>query len=278
MFTAGLTYAAYYVNMPAFLAFALLTLAYLLLGLANIVNPGDTATLLTKLGGWVLIVDGLCAWYLSLGAGVNSVVGDRIPLLPYPYGSAATKEAPGGRHADARGLTASRHPAGSARRRRRARPHTTAVGGDRRVARLLEAAQDAANREPVAAALEQRHRARRRVGDDDRAAAGDSMLRGASSVATRARRRPLARSTTATKPSVSAVARARGARRGGAAVRRRAAPGRRARRHAGARGGSRPLIRGRHAQRSRRARAVVLHLPLVRDGPRCVTGACDHGA
>ena len=94
VFTAGLTYAAYYVNMPAFLAFALLTVAYLLLGLANISNPGDTATLLTKLGGWVLIADGLCAWYLSWGLAVNSVVGDRIPLFPHPYAGAETTEAP----------------------------------------------------------------------------------------------------------------------------------------------------------------------------------------
>ena len=94
VFTAALTIAAYQVNLPAFLAFALLTGAYLLLGLANISNPGDTATLLTKLGGWVLIADGLCAWYLSWGLAVNSVVGDRIPLFPHPYGSAATKEAP----------------------------------------------------------------------------------------------------------------------------------------------------------------------------------------
>src|SRR4051812_17582599 len=94
VFTAGLTYAAYYVNMPAFLAFALLTVAYLLLGLANISNPGDTATLLTKLGGWVLIADGLCAWYLSWGLAVNSVVGDRIPLYPHPYSTATAQEAP----------------------------------------------------------------------------------------------------------------------------------------------------------------------------------------
>src|SRR4051794_13965489 len=94
VFTLGLTYAAYYVNMPAFLAFALLALAYLLLGLANISNPGDTATFLTKLGGWVLIADGLAAWYLSWGLAVNSVVGERIPLFPHPYTSAQTQEAP----------------------------------------------------------------------------------------------------------------------------------------------------------------------------------------
>src|SRR3954466_8679292 len=94
VFTAGLTYAAYYVNMPAFLAFALLTVAYLLLGLANISNAGDMATFLNKAGGWVLIADGLAAWYLSWGLAVNSVVGERIPLYPYPYSTATAKETP----------------------------------------------------------------------------------------------------------------------------------------------------------------------------------------
>jgi uncharacterized protein len=94
VFTAGLTYAAWHVNMPAFLAFALLTVAYLLLGLANIGNPGSTVDFLFKAGGWFLIVDGLCAWYLSWGLAVNSVVGDRIPLFPYPYSTAQAKEAP----------------------------------------------------------------------------------------------------------------------------------------------------------------------------------------
>jgi succinate-acetate transporter protein len=94
VFTAGLTYAAYYVNMPAFLAFALLAVAYLLLGLANIGNPGSTVDFLSKAGGWVLIADGLAAWYLSWGLAVNSVVGDRIPLYPYPYSTAQAQEAP----------------------------------------------------------------------------------------------------------------------------------------------------------------------------------------
>jgi uncharacterized protein len=94
VFTAGLTYAAYYVNMPAFLAFSLLTVAYLLLGIANISNPGSFATFMTKAGGWVLIADGLAAWYLSWGLAVNSVVGERIPLYPYPYTTAEAKEVP----------------------------------------------------------------------------------------------------------------------------------------------------------------------------------------
>jgi succinate-acetate transporter protein len=85
VFTAGLTVAAYHVNLPAFLAFALLAVAFLLLGLANIGGTGGTVDLLTKAGGWVLIADGLCAWYLSWALVVNSVIGDRIPVRPYPY-------------------------------------------------------------------------------------------------------------------------------------------------------------------------------------------------
>jgi uncharacterized protein len=94
VFTAGLTLAAYHINLPAFLAFGLLAVAYLLLGVANISNPGDMATFLSKAGGWVLIADGLAAWYLSWGLAVNSVIGDKIPLYPYPYSQAAAQEAP----------------------------------------------------------------------------------------------------------------------------------------------------------------------------------------
>jgi succinate-acetate transporter protein len=103
VFTAGLTLAAYHINMPAFLAFALLTVAYALLGLANIGENGSTVDFLTKAGGWVLIADGLCAWYLSWGLAVNSVIGDKIPLYPYPYSAVVEKEAP----ADATPLPAS---------------------------------------------------------------------------------------------------------------------------------------------------------------------------
>ena len=95
VFTAGLALGAYHINMPAFLAFVLLAVAYALLGFANIGESGGTVDFLNKAGGWVLIADGLCAWYLSWGLAVNSVIGDRIPLYPYPYGQQAeTKEVP----------------------------------------------------------------------------------------------------------------------------------------------------------------------------------------
>jgi succinate-acetate transporter protein len=94
VFTAALTIAAYHINLPAFLAFALLAAAYLLLGLANIGGTGSTVDFLTKAGGWVLVIDGLCAWWLSLGLAINSVIGEKIPLVPYPYGEQAQAEAP----------------------------------------------------------------------------------------------------------------------------------------------------------------------------------------
>jgi succinate-acetate transporter protein len=88
VFTVLLSVGAWYINMPAFLAFALLALAYFVLGFANIMNPGDTVTLLTKIGGWVLIIDGICAWYLAWAASLNSLVPDKLPLWPYPYSHA----------------------------------------------------------------------------------------------------------------------------------------------------------------------------------------------
>ena len=90
VFTVLLSVGAFYLNLPAFLAFVLLAAAYFVLGFANIMNPSDTVTFLTKLGGWILIADGLCAWYLAWAAALNSVVPDRLPLWPYPYAKAET--------------------------------------------------------------------------------------------------------------------------------------------------------------------------------------------
>lgn len=85
VFTAMLAFGAYYINMPAFTAFVLLAIGYLLLGLASIVGPADPATTLTKAGGWVLIADGIVAWYLSWALAVNPLSGNKLPVFPYPY-------------------------------------------------------------------------------------------------------------------------------------------------------------------------------------------------
>ena len=94
VFTVLLSLGAYYINLPAFLAFVLLAAAYFVLGFANIMNPSDTVTFLTKLGGWVLIADGICAWYLSWAASLNSLVPDKLPLWPYPYAKAEAAAPP----------------------------------------------------------------------------------------------------------------------------------------------------------------------------------------
>jgi succinate-acetate transporter protein len=85
VFTSMLAVGAWYINMPAFLAFALLALGYLLLGVSSAFATGDTAEFLTKLGGWVLVADGIVAWYLSWALAMNSLLGDRMPTWPYPY-------------------------------------------------------------------------------------------------------------------------------------------------------------------------------------------------
>jgi succinate-acetate transporter protein len=84
-FTALLAVGAYHINLPAFGAFAFLALAYFLLGWASVANPGSLANGLTKIGGWVLIVDGLCAWYLSWASLMNVTIGSNLPLWPHPY-------------------------------------------------------------------------------------------------------------------------------------------------------------------------------------------------
>ena len=85
VFTVMLSWGAWHINMPAFLAFALLAVAYLALGLANFVS-GDAADTLSKIGGWVLLADGAVALYLSWALAVNPMVGDKLPLFPHPYG------------------------------------------------------------------------------------------------------------------------------------------------------------------------------------------------
>ena len=85
IFTAFLTYGAYYINLPAFLAFLLLTIVYALAGIVNITSP-STNTLL-NITGWIGLADGLCAWWVGMALVLNDM-GPKpiIPLFPYPYG------------------------------------------------------------------------------------------------------------------------------------------------------------------------------------------------
>lgn len=84
VFTVMLSWGAWHINVPAFLAFALLAVAYLVLGIANFASA-DTAATLGKIGGWVLIADGAVALYLSWALAVIPMVGERLPLWPHPY-------------------------------------------------------------------------------------------------------------------------------------------------------------------------------------------------
>jgi uncharacterized protein len=85
VFTFMLSWGAWYINIPAFLAFVLLAVGYLFFGLANFVGSLAAAQALSTAGGWVLIADGLVAWYLGWGLAVNTMVGGKVPLWPHPY-------------------------------------------------------------------------------------------------------------------------------------------------------------------------------------------------
>ena len=83
--TALFAYGAYYINMPAFLAFVLLAVVYLLVAIVNISQP--EANTLLNIAGWLGIIDGLCAWWVGMGLTLNTMgPAPRIPLIPYPYG------------------------------------------------------------------------------------------------------------------------------------------------------------------------------------------------
>ncbi len=86
VFTAFLTIGAYYINLPAFLAFLLLVIVYVILGFVNIAAP--SGTFWTNLAGWIGIADGICAWWLGFAIVLNGM-GPRpiLPLPGYPYGS-----------------------------------------------------------------------------------------------------------------------------------------------------------------------------------------------
>lgn len=83
VFTAVMTIGSFYVNLPALLAFALLTIVYLFAGLSNLVT-GDASVILTRIAGWAGLLDGVAAWYLGLGILLNVMSGRTLmPMRPY---------------------------------------------------------------------------------------------------------------------------------------------------------------------------------------------------
>jgi succinate-acetate transporter protein len=59
IFTVVMTVGARTVNLPAFVAFGLLTAVYFVLGIAAIGGAAGWAASLTKVGGWLALADGL---------------------------------------------------------------------------------------------------------------------------------------------------------------------------------------------------------------------------
>jgi uncharacterized protein len=83
--TVLFAYGAYYINFPAFMAFVLLAVVYLLAAIVNITEPSSTTLL--NIAGWIGIVDGLFAWWVGMGIVLNTMgPRPRIPMIPYPYG------------------------------------------------------------------------------------------------------------------------------------------------------------------------------------------------
>ena len=73
-------FAARLVNLTALIAFALLGGVLLFAGLANIVG-GDSAANLTKIAGYLGLLDGVAAFWLATGILLNTMHGkDMIPL------------------------------------------------------------------------------------------------------------------------------------------------------------------------------------------------------
>ena len=84
--TIGFTAGTYFVARPAFLAFGLLAVIFVILGLSNMAAPGDTADNLRKVGGWLGIVDALLAFYVAFALMMNTLLGRAVvPLWAYPY-------------------------------------------------------------------------------------------------------------------------------------------------------------------------------------------------
>jgi uncharacterized protein len=84
--TAGFTVGTWFVARPAFIAFALLVVVFLLLGAANIVTSADTSDTLRQIGGYLGIVDALIAYYLAFALMLNTLVARPVvPLWAYPY-------------------------------------------------------------------------------------------------------------------------------------------------------------------------------------------------
>ncbi|MEA2250215.1 MAG: uncharacterized protein QOI62_3195 [Solirubrobacteraceae bacterium] len=90
LFTLYMTFGAYYIARPPFLAFLLLFVVFVLSGLANISAPGSDSDTFRHLAGVVGLVDAAVALYVGFALVLNEMSRRNVlPLWPYPHADEA---------------------------------------------------------------------------------------------------------------------------------------------------------------------------------------------
>jgi succinate-acetate transporter protein len=87
LITAGFTAGTWFVARTAFVAFALLVVALVCLGVANVISSASTSDALREIGGWIGIVDALVGFYLAFALMMNALLGRAlVPIGLYQPG------------------------------------------------------------------------------------------------------------------------------------------------------------------------------------------------
>ena len=83
LFTAVFAAGARSINLPAFAAFSLAFIVLVVLAIANLGGTASWTTTVSKIGGWVAILDGFAAGYLASAIVLNVTLGREVlPLWP----------------------------------------------------------------------------------------------------------------------------------------------------------------------------------------------------
>jgi len=84
LLTAWLTVAAWFVARPAFLAFAVVTVVFVTLGISNTAAPGSLSDAMRHVGGYGGLIGAALAWYVAAAITINVTAGRQLlPLWPY---------------------------------------------------------------------------------------------------------------------------------------------------------------------------------------------------
>ena len=75
LITAGFTAGTWFVARAAFIAFGLLVVVLVFLGVANLVSSADTSDTLRQIGGWIGVVDALAGFYVAFALMMNALLG-----------------------------------------------------------------------------------------------------------------------------------------------------------------------------------------------------------